>query len=557
MRLSAVFPVFVLVLIAGATTIPLPHVFHDRMSVKSWYSRRHSAVRLGIRSGVNSTPSNATSTILPPGPRKYVIAHHMVGNTYPYTIDNWTADISQAAAANIDGFALNMGRDDWQPARVADAYKAALQSNQDFKLLISLDMTSFPCSSSQDAQILRDTVRAYLSHPNQLQYASRAVVSTFSGESCTFGQASPAQGWQTQFVHHPDLDGRIYLIPSFFIDPNNFGAFSNVMNGDFNWNAAWPVKLTSSSVQSLTSAVSSGSISSILGSIGLARRLFNPADSVTLVQNEVQSLLGDYIGSMIDDKAHLDALAALDGSATSGAPQRRVANERRAYIAPVSPWFFTHYGPDSFNKNFVYLSDHWLYPKRWESLIAARDQFDFVEIISWNDYGESHYIGPIEGAQPNSQAWTDGFDHTAWLNLTKYYAAAFKTGSYPPIETDQLYLWARPHPATAQASNDPVGPPTNADLFQDTVWGMVLAKEASTVILSTDPNIASDQQHRFDVPAGASRLSMPIAPGGIIYGKILRGNQTILELRPQGFAFNGSPVQYNYNAFVAGAQASS
>jgi hypothetical protein len=28
-----------------------------------------------------------------------------------------------------------------------------------------------------------------------------------------------------------------------------------------------------------------------------------------------------------------------------------------------------------------------------------------------DDYGESHYIGPIEGAQPMSDAWVNGFDH--------------------------------------------------------------------------------------------------------------------------------------------------
>ena len=38
--------------------------------------------------------------------------------------------------------------------------------------------------------------------------------------------------------------------------------------------------------------------------------------------------------------------------------------------------------------------------------------YDLVEICTWNDFGESHYIGPIHGAQPNSQAWVDGFDHT-------------------------------------------------------------------------------------------------------------------------------------------------
>lgn len=54
-------------------------------------------------------------------PQKFVVAHHMVGNTYPYTQDDWAQDIQAANAAGIDGFALNIGTDDWQPGQVASA----------------------------------------------------------------------------------------------------------------------------------------------------------------------------------------------------------------------------------------------------------------------------------------------------------------------------------------------------------------------------------------------------------------------------------------------------
>jgi len=40
-----------------------------------------------------------------------------------------------------DAFALNIGREDWMPARVADAYSAAKALNSKFKLFISFDMT--------------------------------------------------------------------------------------------------------------------------------------------------------------------------------------------------------------------------------------------------------------------------------------------------------------------------------------------------------------------------------------------------------------------------------
>lgn len=60
----------------------------------------------------------------------------MVGNAYPYTPSDWTADMKQASANSIDAFALNVGSDSWQPARVADAYTAAAATG--FKLFMSL-----------------------------------------------------------------------------------------------------------------------------------------------------------------------------------------------------------------------------------------------------------------------------------------------------------------------------------------------------------------------------------------------------------------------------------
>lgn len=55
------------------------------------------------------------------GEQKYVFAHHMVGNTYPYTSQDWLDDINLAHANGIDAFALNIGSDSWQPDRVKDA----------------------------------------------------------------------------------------------------------------------------------------------------------------------------------------------------------------------------------------------------------------------------------------------------------------------------------------------------------------------------------------------------------------------------------------------------
>jgi len=473
----------------------------------------------------------------------------MVGNTYPYTVDDWTADITLAHASGIDGFALNIGSDSWEPARVADAYTAAKQSGLGFKLFLSLDMSSLPCTSPNDATNLRNLVSTYISHPNQLQYESRAFVSTFAGESCTFGQSSVPEGWSSQFSNHPDLSGKIYFVPAFFIDPSTFSNFANVMDGEFNWNSGWPIELTTTFAQQVLSQTTTQPHTLLDFVTHSAVEESVEATSNTVINstlNKLQIALSPFIGATQTDTQFLNSLAALPANtlqARDGEP-----STKRSYMGAVSPWFFTHYGPDSFNKNFIYLSDQHLYSKRWESIISLRDQFNFVEVLTWNDFGESSYVGPIKGSQPNSQAWTDGMDHTAWLSLTKYYATAFKTGQYPTIEKDQIVMWSRPHSTSATAP-DPVPQPSNFQLFEDSIWVVVLATAPSNVILTTSSSTT------FNVPAGLSKLSVPIFPGDTMKGTIERDGETIVELFPSNFTFQASPPSYNFNAFVASATA--
>jgi glucan endo-1,3-alpha-glucosidase len=64
----------------------------------------------------------------------------------------------------------------------------------------------------------------------------------------------------------------------------------------------------------------------------------------------------------------------------------------------------------------VFFADEHLYPTKWQNMIGDKDvgpRINIVEVVTWNDYGESHYIGPIKGTLPKgSEAWVNGFDHT-------------------------------------------------------------------------------------------------------------------------------------------------
>ncbi|KAF8577364.1 glycoside hydrolase family 71 protein [Ramaria rubella] len=400
----------------------------------------------------------------------------MIGNTYAsplfsYTPADWTDDIGLAFTHGIDGFALNVGSNPWQPKQVAAAFAAA--KDTPFKLFLSFDMTSLPGSSSSDATILREYINTYYNNPNQLRWNDEPVVSTFGGEHCTFGQDSVNAGWYTAIKEGIPP---VHFIPSFF-DISVLDAL--VVDGTFNWNSSWP--------------------------------------------------MGNHDIEFEGDRLHI------------------AASKYKTYMAAVSPWFFTHYGPDSWNKNWIYRADNWLYNRRWEMLVQNRDQIHIVQILSWNDYGESHYVGPIRKDQPNSHAWVNGFDHHGWLKMTEYYARGFKTGSYPIIEKDQLYLWARPHAAAAHVTASAVPKPNNTAWTQDFLWAVVFAIAPAHVTL-----ISGTISQRFEVPAGVTKLKLACSFGA--QSAILaRNHKTVLQLQPEGFHFTTHPEFYNFNAFVASA----
>ena len=56
------------------------------------------------------------------GVPKIVVAHHIVGLTASFTIDDWKSDIQLAQANGIDGFALNIGNDPFTSTQSDLAY---------------------------------------------------------------------------------------------------------------------------------------------------------------------------------------------------------------------------------------------------------------------------------------------------------------------------------------------------------------------------------------------------------------------------------------------------
>ncbi|KAK4688116.1 glucan endo-1,3-alpha-glucosidase, partial [Tremellales sp. Uapishka_1] len=186
----------------------------------------------------------------------------------------------------------------------------------------------------------------------------------------------------------------------------------------------------------------------------------------------------------------------------------------KIYMAPVSPWFSTHFGNEvSYPKNWLFKSET-LWYDRWEEILSMNSSINFIELVTWNDYGESHYIGPYNTPHTDdgSSKWAAGLDHTAMLDFAEPYITAFKQGaSTPVITTEQLIYWYRPHLKAAECdSTDNVGSkPTGWDFVSDTVFVAAQTKSGGSVTVTSGNNSPVTQP----VGPGVTMLQVPMGVG--------------------------------------------
>lgn len=212
----------------------------------------------------------------------------------------------------------------------------------------------------------------------------------------------------------------------------------------------------------------------------------------------------------------------------------------KPYIAPVSPWFSTHYGAEvSYSKNFVFPSDL-LWFNRWNEVLLQDPQF--VEIITWNDYGESHYIGPLSSPHYDDGAskWVNDMPHDGFRDLAKPYIAAFKAGAKsvdPYITEDKIVYWYRPTPSDVECDSTDntmgAGSNTSGNYFHGKPNGYVDMKDSVFVVtlLTADASLSvtsGTTTQTFDVKAGANAFSVPMGIGQQKFS-LTRDSKTVLS----------------------------
>ncbi|EJD45966.1 hypothetical protein AURDEDRAFT_144787 [Auricularia subglabra TFB-10046 SS5] len=240
------------------------------------------------------------------------------------------------------------------------------------------------------------------------------------------------------------------------------------------------------------------------------------------------------------DQAYLNALAG------------------KPYLAPASPY----YGPEvSYSKNWVFPGDL-LWFDRWNQLLRLNAQW--IELVTWNDYGESHYIGPLNSKHMDDggSKWVNDMPHNAWLDMAKPYIKAFKaraTSVNSYIEQDQIIYWYRPNmrglncdttdttmqPANNGSGNYFMGRPNGWETMQDNVYIVTLLKSPGQLIVSSGSNVQS-----FNAPAGAAAFSIPMGVGRQAFA-LSRNNVNVLAaVSLKDITVTCICGLYNFNAYT-------
>ncbi|KAF1931980.1 glycoside hydrolase family 71 protein [Didymella exigua CBS 183.55] len=171
-----------------------------------------------------------------------------------------------------------------------------------------------------------------------------------------------------------------------------------------------------------------------------------------------------------------------------------------------------------------------------------------IEIVIWNDNGESHYIGAgsetDKHTDDSSSAYANNMPHGGWLEMAEPYIAAFKAGTKVPTITDEkLVYWYHQSPRATCGAFDGI------ETLQDSVFVVALPKSAGTITVTSGGNTKT-----FEAAAGASAYEIDMGVG----------KQTFSLARSSGDVFRSTGIleisnncgPTTLNAFVGTAKSS-
>lgn len=144
---------------------------------------------------------------------------------------------------------------------------------------------------------------------------------------------------------------------------------------------------------------------------------------------------------------------------------------------------------------------------------AIRDDAEYVQMVTWNDYSESSQFAP-------SAAHGSSF-----LEISRYYSDWFHTGKAPKITEDEVFLTHRTQlaNATTKVKHTPILPSLSGSKndVRDKAEALVFLTAPATVEITV-----GGTKSTFNAPAGVSAFTAPLKVGSV-QAKIVRSGTAV------------------------------
>jgi hypothetical protein len=182
--------------------------------------------------------------------------------------------------------------------------------------------------------------------------------------------------------------------------------------------------------------------------------------------------------------------------------------------------------------------------------------------VTWNDFGEAHYIGPIhdDSIPEGAQTYVDNMQHDSWRTLLPLYIDMYKSGNNLPglgaSQAEKITYWYRKNPSDSGSANGTTGNNpaqgqtilSPGEVSQDKVFISVLIKESSQI------NIQIGENQAETLPIGSTGLNHFSVPfngrTGNVTITIIRDGCTILQTNGPAITDDCENGNVNWNALT-------
>ncbi|KAI1323374.1 glycosyl hydrolase family 71-domain-containing protein [Xylariaceae sp. FL0255] len=241
----------------------------------------------------------------------------------------------------------------------------------------------------------------------------------------------------------------------------------------------------------------------------------------------------------------------------------------KPYMMPVSPWFFTNL--PGYDKNWLWNSADLWYDRWQQAIFYSKGGYpapEWIEIITWNDFGESHYIGPLDDSQYElfdigkaPYNYVENMPHDGWGAQLYWLISQYKTGKAEGLG-ETLVAWWRTSYASS-CTTDTTGNTASQLQVEYTPADIVVDQISISALLAQEPTdstvifggVESDITWKYKPQGGAGLYyavyDVPAGGTGIITISVNSGFDNLLINTESGLINSSCPQDItNWNAYV-------